>query len=144
MRWISIDPGKTNGWSYWEGTERLDAGEDQQMELYERIERYVEDGLEFILYENYVLRQSSAKAMIGNKFPAAQVIGVLKWLAHKHKLKIDTQMPAQKEFFDNDKLKRLGLYDKGMQHCRDSVRHALYYQFFTAKIRDLKELTKDE
>ena len=140
MKWISVDPGVTNGWSYWDGTERIDFGQDQQMELYERIERYVEDGLEFILYENYVLRQSSAKAMIGNKFPAAQVIGVLKWFAHKYNLKIDSQMPAQKEFFSDDKLKHLGLYDKGLQHCRDSVRHALYYQFFTAKTRDLKEL----
>jgi len=140
MKWISIDPGETNGWSYWDGNERLDKGQDTSLELFERVERYIDEGMEFLLYENYVLRQSSAKAMVGNKFLTSQNIGVLKWLAHKHGLKIATQMPAQKEFFDNDKLKHLGLYDKGLIHCRDSVRHALYYQFFTARTRNMKEL----
>jgi len=140
MKWISIDPGETCGWSYWEDTEQLDKGQDNPIELFERIERYIDWGMEFILYENYVLRQSSAKSMVGNKFLVVQAIGVIKWMAHKHGVDIDTQMPAQKEFFSNDKLKHLGLYDKNLQHCRDSVRHALYYQFFTAKTRKMKEL----
>ena len=145
MRWISIDPGETTGWSYWSHNKRMDAGQSTFEEFCEELEESIEqDGITLIVYEDYKLRASSAKAMIGNGFPAVQVIGVVKWLANKYDVELVVQTPAQKEFFTDERLKLLGLYDRGQQHARDSVRHALYYQFFTGKTRDLKELTRDE
>lgn len=141
MKYISIDPGETVGYSIWEDSKRLTQGEKKTIDFLIMLEDII-DELDLIIYEGYALRRSSAKAMINNEFITSQVIGVIKWLAYKAKVETVKQSPAQKEFFTNNRLKKLGLYDRGQQHARDSVRHALYYQFFTAKIREVSELNE--
>ncbi len=129
------------GYSTWKGRERLDQGELGITDFLTMLEGMVGRGeLDLIIYEGYALRRSSAKAMIGNEFATPQVIGVIRWVAYKAGVELVKQSPAQKEFFSNDRLKHLGLYDRGQRHSRDSVRHALYWQFFTSEIRDLNEL----
>lgn len=140
MIWLSLDPGRTNGWSLWEDDLRIDAGEDKWEELIKRLDHLSRKGLRLIVYERYALRSSAAKSMIGSEFETAQVIGAVKLMGYQLGIKLVGQMPAQKEFFDNERLKKLELYDVGKQHTRDSVRHALYYQYFTAHMRDMKDL----
>ena len=143
MRYISIDPGETVGYTTWQGRERLDQGELGIIDFLTMLEGMVGRGeLDLIIYEGYALRRSSAKAMIGNEFETPQVIGVIKWFAHKAGIPTVKQSPAQKEFFNNDRLKQLGLYDRGQRHSRDSVRHALYWQFFTGGVREVSELNE--
>lgn len=141
MRYISIDPGQTIGYSVWNGTERVEQGELGIAEFLHKLEEKVGE-LDLIIYESYALRRSSAKAMIGNEFETPQVIGVIKWIAYKAGIPTVKQSPAQKKFFGDDRLKKLGLYDRGQRHSRDSVRHALYWQFFTAGIREVSELNE--
>jgi len=141
MRYISIDPGETVGYSVWNGTERVEQGELGITEFLHKLEEKVGE-LDLIIYESYALRRSSAKAMIGNEFETPQVIGVIKWIAYKAGIPTVKQSPAQKKFFGDDRLKKLGLYDRGQRHSRDSVRHALYWQFFTAGIREVSELNE--
>lgn len=141
MKYISIDPGETVGYSIWEEDKRLAQGEKDALDFLTMLEGIIEE-IDLIIYEEYALRRSSAKAMIGNEFVTPQVIGVIKWIAYKGRVKTVKQTPAQKEFFTNDKLKKLGLYDRGQRHSRDSVRHALYYQFFTSGIREVSELNE--
>ena len=141
MRYISIDPGETVGYSVWNGTERVEQGELGITEFLHKLEEKVGE-LDLIIYESYALRRSSAKAMIGNEFETPQVIGVIKWIAYKAGIPTVKQSPAQKKFFGDDRLKKLGLYDRGQRHSRDSVRHALYRQFFTAGIREVSELNE--
>lgn len=141
MRYISIDPGETIGYSVWNGTERVEQGELGITEFLHKLEEKVGE-LDLIIYESYALRRSSAKAMIGNEFETPQVIGIIKWIAYKAGIPTVKQSPAQKKFFGDDRLKKLGLYDRGQRHSRDSVRHALYWQFFTAEIREVSELNE--
>ena len=143
MRYISIDPGQNCGYSTWKGRDRLDQGELGITDFLTMLEDMVGRGeLDLIIYEGYALRRSSAKAMIGNEFETPQVIGVIKWIAYKAGIPTVKQSPAQKKFFGDDRLKKLGLYDRGQRHSRDSVRHALYWQFFTAGIREVSELNE--
>ncbi|MDI6840451.1 MAG: hypothetical protein QMD71_06370 [bacterium] len=127
------------GYSIWQGKERLEQGELGVTQFLHMLEERIEE-FDTIIYENYALRKSSAKAMIGSEFETPQVIGVIKWFAYKAGVKLVKQSPAQKKFFGDDRLKMLGFYDRGQRHSRDSVRHALYYQFFTANIREVDEL----
>ena len=140
MIWLALDPGETNGWSLWEDERRIDAGQDDWERLIGRLDRLSKNGLRLIVYERYALRSSAAKSMIGSEFETVQVIGAVKLMGYQLGIKLVGQMPAQKEFFDNERLKKLDLYDVGKQHTRDSVRHALYYQYFTAHMRDVREL----
>lgn len=139
MVYLSCDPGETTGWSIWEDMERLEQGELDMIGFMTMIEERAHEW-DMIIYESYALRRSSAKAMIGSEFETPQVIGVIKWVAHKNHLKVVKQSPSLKSFFDNDRLKQLDLYDRGQRHSRDSVRHALYWQYFTSKIGDLNDL----
>lgn len=135
--------GETVGYSIWKGKERLAQGELKATDFLTMLEGMAERGeLDLIIYEGYALRRSSAKAMIGSEFETPQVIGVIKWIAHKAGIPTVKQSPAQKKFFGDDRLKKLGLYDRGQRHSRDSVRHALYWQFFTAGIREVSELNE--
>lgn len=144
MKYISIDPGSTVGFCIWEGLERVDFGEKEPLEFLDRLEVLLELGhLDLVIFEGYALSGAKAKAMTGNKFETVQIIGVIKWLCYKNEVKWIEQTPAQKEFVDNERLKNLGLYDKGMQHCRDATRHGVYWQLFTGKIREVAQCQKE-
>lgn len=133
LMYISVDPGEVCGFSVWKNCELIEQGEKPGQEFLVWLEGL--KGIDMILYEGYALRGSASKAMINNEFYTIQVIGVVRWLAWKKGWKVVKQMPAMKEFFDNDRLKELGVYSRGFRHSRDSVRHALYWQFFTTKWR---------
>ena len=143
MKYMSIDPGGLCGYAIWDGKERIVFGEKKPFDLLDELKSCLADGmLDFVIFEGYALSGAKAKAMTGSKFETVQVIGVVKWLCRKYEIGWVEQTPAQKEFVDNERLKMLGLYDKGMQHCRDATRHGVYWQLFTGKIRGINECQK--
>lgn len=129
MTVISVDPGETVGWALWVDGELLDQGEYEWEEFLERLEELLQSGkVEVVVMEDYRLREKASKAMINSRFLTVQVIGVVKWLAKKHDVPVYLQLPAlAKQFWDNDKLKKIGYYEKGIRHSRDAVRHGLYF-----------------
>ncbi len=134
-RVVGIDPGGTTGLCRFEG-KHLEVCE--QFDLFElgdwlSTELAPED---ILVVEAYKLRASSAKTMIGNTFPAPEAIGLIKYWAHTKGKGIHWQSPAQKEYFSNERLQLLGLYQRGMPHANDSIRHALYYQSFGLNMSD--------
>lgn len=128
--WIAVDPGKTCGWSLWKGKKVLKTGQSNSLTLFRLIE---ETDVKFVVYERFILRASAAKAMIGNEFGTVQTIGVLKYICKQKGIPCIGQTPAQRTFFTNDRLKEMGVYEKGKPHAMDSVRHGLYYLAFTKK-----------
>lgn len=126
---LALDPGKTTGWSIWKNRELIQWGQASPQEVCKIMENF--NGL--IVYERFILRKSAASAMIGSEFGTVQLIGAIRYIALKKGLSIIGQTPAQRKWFDNEKLKRYGVYKKGQQHAVDSIRHALYYFVFTDK-----------
>jgi hypothetical protein len=65
-------------------------------------------------------------------YTPAEILGALRVLCAQYSLVLHTQKAAQgKGFWDDDKLKRLGVYNVGHRHGNDAMRHLLYYQCFT-------------
>lgn len=128
-----FDPGETTGVCKF-----VDGGltETHQLEFFELGDWLARDSMEdgaTVIVEAYRLRAGSAKSMIGSDFPAAQVVGLIKYFTRKSRVSIKFQSASQKEFFNNERLKTLGFYQVGHRHARDSIRHVLYYLSFTLK-----------
>lgn len=139
MRAISIDPGETVGWAVWhEEGQLFDQGEYEWEDFLVHLEKMLEkDAIDHIIMEDYRLRKSASKAMINNQFLTVQVIGVIKWFSRKYDIPLTLQLPAQaKQFWDNDKLKMIDVYERGQRHSRDAVRHGLYF-FYNGGGKDL-------
>ena len=136
MRVMGVDAGETSGVCMIEVDDKtgeiinFKGWQWKDFEVVEDIELLRWDE---VVVEDFRLRASSSKAMIGNSFISAQINGAIKYVMKKEDKEPVIQQPAQKEFFTNDLLKKLGFYIVGEQHSRDAIRHALYYLFFTAR-----------
>ena len=139
---ISIDPGETNGLciakqdelSCWT-LERIDAV--KSAELFEILES--EANVSLVIFETYRLYGSKAKTMIGNEFLTSQTIGVIKYICDKRNIYYMDSPAANKTFWSNDRLKKLGLYVP-IEHKRDAIRHFLHWLYFIEKGASLKDL----
>lgn len=121
---LVIDPGKTTGYIFYEPDTHtvLEKGE---LNLFERLDDliYLAD---FVVYESFQLFGHKAKEQIGSDFPACEVIGVIKYLLEKTHKDYVVQRPADQQFFDDAKLKKLSLYSKS-RHVNSATKHLLYY-----------------
>lgn len=139
---FTIDPGRTTGAAIWQYT-------DTGIYKLEQVDEYPErNGLysvientkfDIIIYEAFRLYANKAKAQIGSDFEAAQIIGVIKYLAEKQKTPAIEQMASIKTFWTNDRLKKMGLYVTS-DHRRDSIRHFLHWYYLVAKYGNKRDL----
>lgn len=146
---LSIDPGGHNGFCLAEKTNgkdwdivKVDAVEKH--ELYKLLEevcgkRSPEETL--VIHEAYRLYASKSKVMIGNEFETVQIIGVIKYISEKFGVDCISSSTDHKAFFDDKRLKEMGLYVP-IDHKRDAIRHFLYWLYFTSKEGDLNDITK--
>lgn len=56
-----------------------------------------------------------------------QYIGVVHLISQKYGIPLKMQLPATKSWWDDNKLKRAGLYKRGEKHQNDATRHFAYY-----------------
>ena len=83
-----------------------------------------------IVYEIFALYAHKAAAQAWKTFVEIEAIGVIKYLGEKHDIPVIGQTPAEgKHFWNDEKLKRVGLYAP-ITHERDAIRHLLYYEKF--------------
>src|SRR5690606_37639896 len=102
---FTIDPGRITGAAIWEYTDTGIYKLVQVDEYPERNDLYnVIENTKFdiIIYEAFRLYANKAKAQIGSDFEAAQIIGVIKYLAEKQKTPAIEQMASIKTFWTND------------------------------------------
>lgn len=119
---LAIDPGVTTGFcAYDEGD-----FDQYQIELtkyphpHEALyDHYSEMNPDFIIYEAFHFRQSQT----GVVFTGVEFIGVTELWAQRHKVQLLKFNPA-KEFWNNNKLKALGLFKPGnkFDHSMDATR----------------------
>lgn len=84
-----------------------------------------------VVIEEFRLRLVAAT--VGSTVPTIEVIGVMKYLCGVRGLPFCFQQPSQKICFSDNRIKSLGLYQKGKPHATDAVRHSTYFLTFTAK-----------
>lgn len=135
---LAVDPGGTTGYAifYVNGDviKMIDCG---QIKGYSGLDRFVSIARPSVLViEEFRVRINAA--VIGATLETIEVVGVAKYLAGLYEAMVVLQQPSQKTFFNDERLKALGLYQVGQQHARDAIRHALYYLHFTKKLKILK------
>ena len=94
-----------------------------------------------VVFEEFALRQSAAKKLIGNKFVTCEVIGVIKLYAQKYGCLLIPLIPANKEycgFSANPKDPHFAEIkmvqgEKITEHTRDAFRLLRYAELFKLK-----------
>jgi len=128
MRFYSYDPGHTTGWALFENDNLISAGESED---WKDIRWQLENTtVGFVLFEEFKLYPWKAKHKSWDTFVEIEVIGVIKEYCWYNGIKIVSQIPAQKDFFDNKKLERIYGKFSSSRHAKDAVRHGLVYLTF--------------
>lgn len=150
----ALDPGGTTGWAFFNPTRHfISCGQltgDHHKSLYDHLDRhYMEassddygtlDANPFfeIVCESFEFRQHHGvfdqdKVELDSK----EYIGVTKLYSDVECVPIHFQTASlAKHFVGDDKLRRLGWYDKtkGMVHARDALRHLIYYLIVVKRV----------
>lgn len=147
---FSIDPGGTNGICIASKTDKdwdiLQVDGVEKHKLYKLLENFKIDCNSkelLVIYEAYRLYASKSKVMIGNEFETVQIIGVIKYICEKREITCIESTTDHKAFFNDKRLKEMGLYVK-IDHKRDAIRHFLYWLYFIVKDASLNDLIRNE
>jgi hypothetical protein len=136
---LALDPGETTGIANWKEGQILltqwDTGPTILGKSYKRLERFVMDnGVDHLRYEDYKVYAWKADDHKWASLHTAQWIGGIRIFCEIQGLAHSKKMAQQaKAFWTDDKLKLCGLYEPGMKHARDALRHLLYYMCFPDK-----------
>lgn len=140
---LSLDPGVTTGWATALIEDevkvmiRCGQGKWIESELYEFM---INLEPEFIVYETFEYRPG--KARMGLNLAPTELIGIIKLYGQVNIIPTYAQKAATgKAFFNDDKIKELGLYDKKYRHGRDALRHLLHWLQFGAGFALVNEPT---
>jgi hypothetical protein len=134
-RFMTFDPGETTGWSLWERTRLADFG---QLKTYP-----IETGVNplqtllfnrsptRVVYESYHIYSWKTDDHTNSDVPALQVVGMLRTLCYQASIPVSSQTAqVAKQFCTDEKLKEWGIYQPGMRHARDAIRHGAYFLLF--------------
>jgi hypothetical protein len=126
LRIISIDPGGTTGYVVAQvDNEVIDLLEYGQLQEFYGLDRIFQTYKpDICIVEDFRLFTQKALSLSGQRLPAPQVIGVVRYLCYVHDIKLVYQTPAEKEWATKDKLSPYRV--KGT-HAKDALRHLLYY-----------------
>jgi len=141
LKVIALDPGRTTGYAYGEKY-RNDLkisyyqAEWDHLNLYGFLEDSPHD---YIVCESFEFRQGKQTGV--DLYPC-ELIGVVNYFDQRVNVqsRLYMQTAAQgKGYYDNDKLKAMDLYKRGLQHGRDACRHLLYWFYFGSGFRFIED-----
>lgn len=144
QRWqgtlLSLDPGHTTGYALWscdqENIKLLEAG---QMTTWVRVDLDLSDMLKMMkaleikhaVFENYQIYEWKNADHSWSQVPTIQIIGATKLLCQQNNITYSSQTAqVAKQFVTDERLKQWNLYQPGMRHARDAIRHGAYYILF--------------
>lgn len=137
---ISFDPGETTGIAVIQTPMKLvyetEANSEHDVMSYLRLVHAAAHDPKMnmpmhVVYEQFRVAPTVAQRLSWNKLPAPRVIGVIEQFCQEHQIPLYTYSPFQKKFYDDRKLRQLGMYFADHKHARDAIRHALYHLTFT-------------
>ncbi len=135
-RILALDPGVTTGFSLYDQANPIDGRSWQQLCTHDGfIGELNEVWPNIIVMETFVHTHRT-----GVDYTPVEFIGLTKWFCERRSVVLIEQTPAYgKAFFDNDKLKRLGVYVPNKPHAMDASRH-LYQFMMKSGIFDMRLL----
>lgn len=137
---ITIDPGKASGfavldYTYLDDIQILYSDELEQFAVSEYVENMltmnatsdVKDSIEIVMEKFTITPQTGKNGNDQNWSP--EIIGSIRYMAHKHGVKFTEQTPAEaKSFVPNDRMKAVGIWHVGGEgHAKDALRHGVLY-----------------
>jgi hypothetical protein len=121
---LAVDPGLMSGWAYHheDGHRAGQLEFDEMMGVAEFLEPDV------FVCERYTVTAETLRK--SRQTTALEIIGCLRWLAHKRGVPFVLQSPADaKRFATNKKLEAAGwLLPSSQDHANDALRHLLLYR----------------
>jgi hypothetical protein len=134
MRIIALDPGGTTGVATYETEHQIwDHCQIGPAEHHNALWNYLTDTEpDVIIYERFMYQRRELTRGVTLNLDAVEYIGVVKlWYSQHVNVELVCQTPHQaKMFWDDEKLKTVGLYITGAPHANDATRHLLYYLTF--------------
>lgn len=123
-RIIALDPGVTTGFATYDQHDPMSSKVWQKVCTHDEFIQELNDAWpNIIVCEKFVHTHRT-----GTDYTPVEFIGLTKWFCEKRGILLIEQTPAYgKSFFDNEKLKKLGVYVPAMGHAMDALRHL--YQF---------------
>lgn len=130
--YLSFDPGKVTGWARFNNQGKvLEMGQVSLEELVECVEllldqHNVDDPIEAVIYEDFVVFKHKAQKMAGSRMEASQAIGLIKGLAQRAGCKIVKQNSSIKPIAERwTQVKPPS--DHAQSHQIDAYNHGKYY-----------------
>lgn len=145
MRILSIDPGDKTGLASVD-SENLSTFESWEINDIDTMLECVDFELQqrhydLLIVENFIIHADTCKKKKPKRWPL-EMVGALRWIARVNGVKLVIQTPSQKDWMDDDKLKRIGWY-KGSStkldtegHSDDAARHIGVYLGVTRQEQD--------
>lgn len=138
MNVLAVDPGLTTGVAALSNGNVTLTEVRGQISFLERAEAHIAFHRPIVVVEAYIITATTAK--LSRQYEPLEIIGALRWMAHKKDVGFVMQTPRQaKDFSTDDKLKAVGWYEKGIGHGNDAARHLLLYMVTQVKDPDLIE-----
>lgn len=140
-RMVCLDPGNTTGaclfvngklesWAQIVTIQEIpgDNGCKSQIAWDALREYFEETKPTLIVCENYRIYSHKLERHTFSEVPTLRLIGGIDLLAYQWGVPVHYQMAASAKGFANDeRLKAWGLWQEGMRHSRDAIRHGIYY-----------------
>ena len=141
-RLLCLDPGETTGWcvftkgelTHW--GQALTMNKQTQMIDWDKVHGLIET-IEptQIVCEDYRVYSHKLDRHAFSKVPTLRIIGGFEYGAWLSGIPIHYQMAFQAKGFVTDaKLKEWGLWQDGLRHSRDAIRHGIYFLVVSNKI----------
>lgn len=133
-RLLCLDPGETTGWAVFDRGVFAQAGQ-----LNTKPDVYTQTVPQFlqtiqpthIIMENYKVYAHKLKDHSWSSLHTSQLIGSIKMLSSMQNIGVSLQMASQaKGFCTDEKLRKWGMYQTGLKHARDAIRHGCYFLLF--------------
>lgn len=128
----SFDPGGTTGWALMRGddiTFGVFEGDMHHVQIWDFLTRQRPTR---VIYEKFNYQRRQLEKGVQLNIDARNYIGVIELWCMLYKVQMYPSELAYKKFWDDKKLKTVGLYS-GVTHQRDAVRHLLYWVTFKWK-----------
>lgn len=137
---IAFDPGETTGYAAAEvdfsgsGVPTFNLLEATEIKTYYELDavftRKIDLFGDVVIVEAFNLFPTKAKAQIGSTFPAAEMIGTIRYIMHMHHCEgqLVMQTPHQKERITDQMLRdHIMAHLHSSPHVRDALRHIVFY-----------------
>ena len=132
---LSLDPGHTTGWAYWEDDNLVEFGQIKTKDMHEGIDNLTAliDRLNppVVVFEDYRVYKWKSKQHEWSELHTPKLIGAIQTICYQLGIEHFKQ-PAHiaKTFATDKKLKEWDFWIEGQPHCRDAIRHGIYFLLF--------------